>query len=36
MMATPAITGKMIIIRGESHVFGIGEKVQPEKNRVEQ
>jgi outer membrane protein assembly factor BamB len=26
MMATPAITGKMIIIRGESHVFGIGEK----------
>jgi outer membrane protein assembly factor BamB len=28
MMATPAITGKMIIIRGESHVFGIGEKGQ--------
>jgi outer membrane protein assembly factor BamB len=26
MMATPAITGKMIIIRGENHVFGIGEK----------
>jgi outer membrane protein assembly factor BamB len=26
MMATPAIAGKMIIIRGESHLFGIGEK----------
>jgi outer membrane protein assembly factor BamB len=24
MMATPAITGKMIIIRGQHHVFGIG------------
>ncbi|MCU1264696.1 MAG: bamB 2 [Acidobacteria bacterium] len=29
MMATPAITGNMIIIRGESHVFAIGEKAQP-------
>ena len=26
MMATPAITGKMIIIRGENHLFGIGER----------
>ncbi len=26
MMATPAITGRMIIIRGQNHVFGIGEK----------
>jgi hypothetical protein len=24
MMATPAITGNMIIIRGQDHVFGIG------------
>jgi outer membrane protein assembly factor BamB len=31
MMATPAITGKMIIIRGEKHLFGIGEKMVPEK-----
>ncbi|HEY8228762.1 MAG TPA: PQQ-binding-like beta-propeller repeat protein [Pyrinomonadaceae bacterium] len=26
MMATPAIAGKMIIIRGQNHVFGIGKK----------
>jgi len=26
MMATPAIAGKMIIIRGQHHVFGIGSK----------
>lgn len=26
VMATPAIAGKMIIIRGQNHVFGIGEK----------
>jgi len=26
MIASPAITGKMLIIRGEHHVFGIGEK----------
>ena len=26
MIATPAITGKMIIIRGQNHVFGIGTK----------
>lgn len=35
MMATPAITGKMIIIRGESHLFGIGEKELPGTNRVD-
>ena len=28
VMASPAITSKMIIIRGEHHVFGIGEKSQ--------
>jgi outer membrane protein assembly factor BamB len=26
VMATPAITGKMIVVRGQSHVFGIAEK----------
>jgi len=26
LFATPAISGKMIIIRGQNHVFGIGEK----------
>lgn len=26
MMATPAISDGMIIIRGEHHVFGIGER----------
>ena len=26
MMATPALAGKMIIIRGQNHVFGIGTK----------
>ena len=26
VMATPAIAGKMIIIRGQNHLFGIGEK----------
>ena len=26
VMATPAIAGKMIIIRGQNHVFGIGAK----------
>jgi outer membrane protein assembly factor BamB len=26
MMATPAITGKMLIIRGQNHIFGIGAK----------
>jgi len=31
MVATPAITGRMLIIRGEHHVFGIRENVQPEK-----
>lgn len=34
MIATPAITGKMIIIRGEHHLFGIGEKALSEKSRV--
>jgi hypothetical protein len=26
VMASPAIAGKMIIIRGQNHVFGIAEK----------
>ena len=26
VMATPAFSGKMIVIRGQSHLFGIGEK----------
>lgn len=26
VMATPAIAGKMIVIRGQNHLFGIGEK----------
>ncbi|MFZ0063122.1 MAG: PQQ-binding-like beta-propeller repeat protein, partial [Pyrinomonadaceae bacterium] len=26
LFATPAIAGKMIIIRGQNHVFGIGGK----------
>jgi outer membrane protein assembly factor BamB len=26
VMATPAITGKMIVVRGQNHVFGIAEK----------
>ena len=26
VMATPAIGGNMIIIRGQNHVFGIGER----------
>ncbi len=28
LMATPAITEKMIIVRGQHHVFGIGEKAK--------
>lgn len=31
MIATPAITGRMLIIRGEHHVFGIRESIQPDK-----
>ncbi len=34
MIATPAITGQMLIIRGEHHVFGIKEHGPPEKGRV--
>lgn len=34
LIATPAIAGQMIIIRGQHQVFGIREKVQPEKNRI--
>jgi len=34
MMATPAITDKMIIIRGEHHIFGIKENIQAEKSQV--
>jgi outer membrane protein assembly factor BamB len=26
VMATPAISGRMIIIRGQNHLFGIGAK----------
>jgi outer membrane protein assembly factor BamB len=33
MMATPAISGKMIIIRGENHLFAIAEKALPQTNR---
>jgi outer membrane protein assembly factor BamB len=34
IIATPAIAGNLLIVRGQHHLFGIGEKAQLEKNRI--